>query len=148
MTTALEQAAAAFLTARIDTGALLTAHPFAVRAATQRADLPSDRFVILAAARQDERSLADLLDFQLATQIIAYPALATHDETALALVERAIREAWESSGAADAWDTAVQAAIPGWHDGGLYPGQWEPASEENQWTPGYTLSIGIARDGV
>lgn len=148
MTTALEQAAAAFLTTRLAAGALLAADTYDVRAATQRGDVPTDRFVIIAIARQDERSLSDLLDFQLSSRIIAYPALATHDETALALVERAIREAWESSGAADAWDTAVESAIPGWHDGGLYPGQWEPASEENQWTPGYTLSIGIARDGV
>lgn len=155
MITYLEQALESFLTARLAAqSATLSGVTYEVRAATKKTALPEDRHTINCKVRGTPKRLRKLIDFDVVCELISPMRSSKVTETTHALLEEAIRIAWEgaddadAAAAATAFDTAVQAKVSGWHSGGLYPGDWEPANEENGWQPGYAIPIGIAVDGV
>lgn len=154
MITYLEQALSAFLTARLAANESLAGMRYVVRPATEKSELPEDRHTVVCKVRGNQSRLRKLIDFDAACELFS-PMRSTYvTGTTHAKLEEAIRVAWEGAddddrvAAESAFDTAVQASVSGWHSGGLYPGDWEPANEENGWEPAYVISLGIAMDGV
>jgi len=152
MITDIELAGRAFLEARFATMPALDGLTYHLVEATSREDMPEDRPTIVVEMREnpDVLKLRALRTFFLVCRIVTPAQLSGSIQDIHRVLEVAIQDAWEDdpTAVATAWNDEGAAQMAGWHSGGVYPGNWEPGREENAWTPGYAIYLGVAKDGV